>query len=193
MGYGGLRAVAEDGTIVRFGSFPDVDALLRAQDALYLQRTASLGFLSFNPIAAGRNLVVTRELWSGSGGLVEGKADPFLDWAWRTAADDEPIYVDEPGYLIPPATAGLHRHDGFARMIAGAMTSGACAGSGPARADFRNRWLRHGLELYWSHQWRQIVVLRASTMPMEALQGCAEMLGMASVPAAVPVGTARAA
>jgi hypothetical protein len=179
-GYGGLRAVADDGTIVRFGSTADVDALLRAQDALYVHRTASLGFSSFNPVAAGRNLIVRRDLWRRRQGLASGTTDPFLDWAWRTARTDEPVYVDEPGYLIPSATARLHLHDAFARMV-GPMRRERVDGPGADAAN-TNPYLWHGLSVFWASQWRQMRSLHASTMPREVLLGCAAMLGVAPVP-----------
>lgn len=180
-GYGGLRVVADDGTIVRFGSSPDVDALLRAQDALYVHRTASLGFLSFNPVAAGRSLMVRSDLWRRREGLAAGAADPFLDWAWRTARNDEPVYVDEPGYLIPPATERQHLHDAFARMIATTTTRVRADDGNPEWANTKNPYLRHGLSVFWARQWRQIRALQASAMPVEVLLGCAAMLGMTPV------------
>lgn len=192
-GYGGLRVVADDGTIVRFGSLPDVDALLRAQDALYVHRTASLGFASFNPIAGGRNLMMRSDLWRRREGLAAGEADPFLDWGWRTAWNDEPVYVDEPGYLIPAATARQHLHDAFARMIARTMTH-VCADAGnPEWASTKNPYLRHGLSVFWASQWRQIRALQASTMPVEILLGCAAMLGIAPVKPATSSNARRAA
>jgi SEC-C motif/Tetratricopeptide repeat len=192
-GYGGLRVVADDGTIVRFGSSPDVDALLRAQDALYVHRTASQGFLFFNPIAAGRNLMVRSDLWQQRGGLAVGAPDPFLDWGWRTAWNDEPVYVDEPGYLIPPGTERQHLHDGFARMIAPTTTRVRADDGDPGGPDAKNPYLRHGLSLFWARQWRQIRALQASAMPVEILLGCAAMLGMAPVEPATSINPRRAA
>jgi SEC-C motif/Tetratricopeptide repeat len=192
-GYGGLRVVADDGTIARFGSSPGVDALLRAQDALYVHRTASLGFLSFNPVAAGRNLMARSDLWRRRGGLAAGAADPFLDWAWRTAWNEEPVYVDEPGYLIPPATERLHLHDAFARMIASTTTRVRADDGDPERADTKNPYLRHGLSVFWARQWRQLRALQASAMPVEVLLGCAAMLDMAPIEPATPIHARRAA
>jgi hypothetical protein len=184
-GYGGLRVVADDGTIVRFGSSPDVDALLRAQDALYGHRTASLGFLSFNPVAAGRSLMVRSDLWRRGEGLCADVADPFLEWAWRTARNDEPVYLDEPGYLISPETARQHLHDGSARMAAPTMHIRADDGE-PGWNDARNPYLRHGLSLFWTRHWRQICAHKASTMPIEILLGCAAMLGVTTAEPATP-------
>jgi hypothetical protein len=178
-GYGGLRAIAEDGTIVRFGSYPAVDALLREQDGLYVHRTASLGFLSFNPVAAGRNLIVRSDLWRQRGGLAADAADPVLEWAWRTAWYSEPVYVDDPGYLIPPATAGLHLHAEFSKMIASTTTHAYAENGGLDCGDARNPLLQHGLSKFWARQWQQIRACLASTMPAEVLLACAAMLGFA--------------
>lgn len=185
-GYGGLRMLAEDGTVARFGSSPAVDALLREQDGLYTHRTASLGFLSFNPIAVGRNLIVRSDLWRHSGGYVADAADPGLDWAWRTARDDEPVYVDEPGYLIPSATAWLHRHAGFARMIASTLKPVPANDSAREWDTGSNPCRQHGLSVFWARQWQQIRAFRASMMPPEILLACAEMLGVTPVDPAMP-------
>jgi hypothetical protein len=192
-GYGGLRVAADDGTIARFGSAHDVDALLREQDGLYAHRTASLGFLSFNPVAAGRNLIVRSDLWRQRGGLAADAADPVLEWAWRTAREAEPVYVDEPGYLIPPGTAGLHLHAGFATMIASTTTRADADGDGRECGEATNPHLRHGLSKFWARQWQQIRACHASTMPAEILLACAAMLGVAPVDSTMSSIARRAA
>jgi hypothetical protein len=186
-GYGGLRVEADDATIVRFGVSPAVDALLREEDALYAHRTASMGFLSFNPIAAGRNLVVHRDLWRQRGGLSGGATEPWLDWAWRTARDDEPVYVDGPGYLIPPDTAALHLHKDFLRMIATSVARSGTNNCASASIDIPNPYLRRGISAYWVERWREIFASQAAEMPSEALLGCAALLGVA--PIELPIAT----
>lgn len=178
-GYGGLRVIAADGAIVRFGSSPDTDALLRAQDALYERRTPSLGFLSFNPIATGRNFIVRRAFWAQRGGLVADAADPFLEWALLAAREAEPTYVDAPGYLIPRGTEHLHAHHAFARTC-DPPTVRADDRTRPDRVT-ANPYFRHGLALFWAHQWRQIRASRAPAMAAEHLLGCSAMLGVAPV------------
>jgi hypothetical protein len=179
-GFGGLRVVEDDGTIVRFGASAEVEALLRAQDDLYGHGVASAGLLSFNPIAGGRNLMVTSDFWRRNGGLAAGAADSLLDWAWRAAQDDEPVYLDEPGYRIPRGTERAHLHDGFARLVA---PTAACAGTGggdPGRTGMTNPDLRRWLSRFWVRQWRQLRALDAPAMPAEVLLGCAAMLGVAA-------------
>jgi tetratricopeptide (TPR) repeat protein len=188
-GYGGLRVAADDGSIVRYGSSPEADALLQAQDALYVHRTASLGFLAFNPVAAGRNLGVTADLWRRLGGLAADATDPVLDWAWRTAGNEEPVYIDEPDYLIPPGTEWPHLHDGFVRMIAATGTRLRVDDAEPGRGSMNNPYLRQQLSAYWARQWRQIRSKDASALPAEILLGCAGMLGVEPADAVPPTLT----
>jgi hypothetical protein len=183
----GLRAVADDATPVRFGSSPEVDALLRAQDALYLHRRASLGFLSYNPIAAGRSLMVESELWQRSAGLPAGVADPFLEWGRHRAWSDEPVYLDEPGCLIPAGSAGLHLHGQLPRMVA--WTESRLAGE--ARDDAADSGLRRGYALFRAHHWRQMCTPQWWPLPDETLLACAATLGIVpgeSSPS-IPVGS----
>jgi hypothetical protein len=185
-GFSGLRIVAGDGTLVRHGAAPDADALLRAQDELYQHQTASLAFLSFNPLAGGRNLIVERSLWQSLGGLTAGAADPMLAWAWRTAQRYEPLYLDDPAYLIPAGTAGIHLHEARAELMVattGAARSGIDAGS-PSGVE--NPYLRHGVACLQARQWQLICSLGGFRLPLESLQSCAAMLDIGPTPIAPP-------
>lgn len=177
-GFGGLRVVEGDGAIVRSDASADVEALMRAQDELYGHGVASAGLLSFDPVADGRNLMVTREFWHRSGGLAAGAANPLLDWAWRAAWDEEPGYLDEPGYLIPRGTERRHLHDEFGRLIAPTVACVRTGGGGPDGVRMKNLELRRWLSRFWVRQMRQVRESDASAMPAEVLLGCAAMLGV---------------
>jgi hypothetical protein len=166
-GFSGLRVVREDDTIATAASSPEVAALMRAQDAMYAHRAASLALLGFDPIAAGRNLVVKADYWRRHGGLRAAAAHPFLDWAWRRAFDDEPAYLDEPDCLIAEHAVPAH----LAEAIA--LTASERFALAP-----RNPRLAHGLALLSARHWRDARTMRAYSMSPEALQGCAAMLGV---------------
>lgn len=170
-GFGALRIESGSGAIVRFGTSPAADALLRAQDDLYQHRTASLAFLSFNPIAAGRNLIVRRALWEEDSRPSCLVHDTLLDWAWRTAQREEPVYLDEPAYLIPSGTEELHLHHVDGRDVAATCER---VRSSPAP----NRWLRHGLARLSASRWRSLRSLKGSAMSAEMLEACATALGL---------------
>jgi len=177
--FGGMRVVADDGSIIRFGQLPDVDALLRALDAMYLHRTVSLAFASFNPIAGGSNLMVRRDFWQHEGRLARDAPDPLLEWAWRVARDYEPAYVDEPDYLISPSAVPGHLHQQFLTMVAGTERS-------ELTGDMTNPCLKRGLAEFWRRQWRQVAASRIETLPDGVLLACAAMLGTSGIGRGTP-------
>jgi hypothetical protein len=170
-GFSALRIESGSGAIARFGDSAATSALLRTQDDLYRLRTASLAFLSFNPIAAGRNLIVRRALWEERFGATRSGPNALLDWAWRTAQRHEPVYLDEPAYLIPAGTEDRHLHHVDARDVVATYQ-----GTGSSAAP--NRWLRHGLSRLSASHWRLLRSPKGSTMSAGLLQVCAGTLGV---------------
>jgi hypothetical protein len=127
-------------------------------------------------VAAGRNLMVRRALWRAHGGLAADAADPFLEWAWATAATSEPVFLDEPAYLIPAGTEGVHLHAAGNAMIAATardLRAGSDAAAG-AGNDFRQQ----GIARFWALQWRLLSALQGAEGPDELLLGCAVILGI---------------
>jgi hypothetical protein len=170
--FSGMRIIGDTGELLTFGVSPEVDALMVAQDLLYQQRTASLAFPSFNPIAGGSNLMIKRELWRECG-FADSAGTSLLDWAWRLAWRYEPAYLDEPAYLIPQHRVSSHRHGDFLRLLDNEPLT---AGDRDAAGVPPNAHLARGLAAYWSRQWRRIADVQASEMPDEILLGCAANL-----------------
>ena len=180
-GFSGIRVTDANGAPVAYGREPDTDRLLRAQDELYAHATPSLALLGFNPIAEGRNLIVLRDWWSESGGFRPSSRDPFLDWAWEAAQRHEPLYLDEPDYLIAQGTVGVHVHDSTAAMLAQTARIASVGVAAPDRRQLVvNRHMSNGVARFWARQWEQIFALQATVMPLLVLHHCANMLEVAA-------------
>ena len=176
-GFSGLRVVDAAGGIVRYGNAPDSSRLLAAQDELYLHETPSLALLGFNPIAAGRNLVARKDWWRARGGFGTAAGDSHLEWAWRVAQQHEPLYLDQPDYLIPEGTAALHLHEAAPALLAETARiapAGTVEQRSVAGAD--NACLHNGIARFWARQWEQIFALEVTVMPLAVLSLCANML-----------------
>ena len=186
-GFSAIRVIDDNGEIIRYGVDPEVDALLQAHDDMYMHCTPSLAFLSFNPVARGRNLVIKRTCWPefSSAAVPEGE-DPFTWWAWRSAQRAEPVYLNAALYQIPRAR--VHSHlvrfpsHVFATIVprsgGAALESASIAG---------NPFLQRGAAMFWARQWQLLRAGRAFTMSADALVGCASTLGVKATDTSTPL------